>query len=112
MLSAGLHDRAQLVRASTLRQAEALLRQRNFAVVIADIQLPDAAGLVVLDRLESLAGAGTPILILCNDAPAPEVYSRVAAVMVKTRTAEEKIVATILQTIDRVTAAAPRRTRP
>jgi len=104
MLSAGLHDRVQLVPAPTLRQAEALLRQRDFAMVIADIQLPDAAGLEVLDRLERLTGQGMPILILCNDTPAPEVYSRVAAVMVKTRTAEEKIVAMILQTIDRVTA--------
>jgi hypothetical protein len=65
----------------------------------------------VLDRLESLVGQGMPILILCNDAPAPEVYSRVAAVMVKTHTAEKKIVATILQTIDRVTAAARDRAR-
>jgi PAS domain S-box-containing protein len=104
VLSAGLHDRVQLVPAPTLRQAEALLRQREFAMVIADIQLPDASGFEVLDRLESLAGEGTPVLILCNDAPPPEVYSRVAAVMVKTRTAEEKIVATILETIDRVTA--------
>jgi CheY-like chemotaxis protein len=79
--------------------------------VVADIQLPDAAGFEVLDRLESLARQGLPILIPCNDAPAPEVYSRVAAVMVKTRTAEEKIVATILQTIDRVTAAARDRAR-
>jgi PAS domain S-box-containing protein len=106
MLSAGLRDRVHLVPAPTLRQAEALLRQRRFAMVIADIELPDAAGLEVLDRLESLAGEGMPILILCNDAPAPEIYSRVAAVMVKTRTAEEKIVATILQTIERVTEAA------
>jgi len=111
MLSAGLGDRVQWVAAPTLRQAEALLRQRDFAMVVADIQLPDAAGLEVLDRLESLAGEGTPILILCNDAPAPEVYSRVTAVMVKTRTAEEKIVATILQTIDRVTAGARDRAR-
>lgn len=102
VLSAALHGRVQLVPASTLRQAEALLRQRDFAMVIADIQLPDATECDVLDRLESLVGEGIPILILCNDAPAPEVYSRVAAVMVKTRTAEEKIVATILQTLDRV----------
>lgn len=102
MLSAGLHDRVQLVPAPTLRQAEALLQQRDFALIVADIQLPDAAGLEVLDRLESLARKGLPILILCNDAPAPEIYSRVAAVMVKTRTAEEKIVATILQTLYRL----------
>jgi signal transduction histidine kinase len=111
VLSAGLHDRVQLVPAFTLRQAEVLLRQRDFAMIIADIQLPDAAGFEVLDLLESLAGKGTPILILCNDAPAPEIYSRVAAVMVKTRTTEEKIVATILQTIDRVNEAARDRAR-
>lgn len=106
MLSAGLHDRVQLVPAPTLRQAEALLRRRDFAMVITDIQLPDAAGFEVLDRLESFAREGMPILILCSDAPAPELYSRVAAVMVKTVTPEEKIVATILQTIDHVTEAA------
>lgn len=100
VLSAGLNDRVQLVPAATLRQAETLLRQRSFALVIADVELPDATGLQVLDRLESLVGKEIPILILCNDAPAAEVYSRVAAVMVKTRTAEEKIAATILQTIE------------
>jgi hypothetical protein len=52
-----------------------------------------------------------PILILCNDAPAPEVYSRVAAVMVKTLTAEEKILATILRTLDGLAEAAADRAR-
>ncbi|HEY6923292.1 MAG TPA: ATP-binding protein [Steroidobacteraceae bacterium] len=100
VLSAGLNERAHLVPAPTLRQAEALLRQRDFALLIADIALPDATGLEVLDRLETLVGERMPILILCNDAPAADVSSRVAAVMVKTRTTEEKIVATILQTIE------------
>jgi PAS domain S-box-containing protein len=104
VLSVALQDRVQLIVAPTLRQAESLLRLRDFALLITDLQLPDAAGLTVLDRLECLAGSGTPILILCNDTPAPEVYSRVAAVMVKARTAEEEIVATVLQTIDAMAA--------
>jgi PAS domain S-box-containing protein len=101
VLSTALQGRAKLTPTSTLRQAENLLRQRSFAMVISEIRLPDGCGLDVLDRLEDLLDPEVPIVVLCAEAPAPEVYSRVAAVMVKTRTTENNIVASILRIIAR-----------
>jgi PAS domain S-box-containing protein len=106
VLSTALQGRAKLTAATTLRQAENLLRQRSFAMVISEIRLPDSCGPDVLDRLEDLLGPEVPILVLCAEAPAAEVYSRVAAVMVKTRTTENNIVDTILRMIERDPASA------
>ena len=102
VLSTALHGRAELTATTTLRQAESLLRQRAFKMVICEIRLPEAYGHDVLDRLEPLVGRGVPILVLCAEMPAADVCSRVEAVMVKTRMTEQRIVETILGAIAQV----------
>jgi PAS domain S-box-containing protein len=101
VLAASLQGRAHIELATSLHQAEQLLCQGRYAMVVLDIDLPDGSGLDLLDRLESLTGAAVPVVILCAEAPPPEVHGRVATVMVKTRLSEAKVVETIVELLER-----------
>ena len=101
VLAASLQGRAHIELATSLHQAEQLLRQNPYAMVVLDIDLPDGSGLDLLDRLESLTGAAVPVVILCAEAPPAEVHCRVATVMVKTRLSEAKVVETIVELLER-----------
>lgn len=104
VLAAALAEEAQVVTAGTLRQAEELLQRQPFAIIILDIGLPDGSGLELLKRLGTLTPAPPPVVILSVDLPLPEVRDQVAAVMVKTRTPEDKIVETVLSLLRRSAA--------
>ena len=101
VLAVSLQGRAHVELATSLHQAEQLLRQNRYAMVVLDIDLPDGSGLELLDRLESLSGASVPVVILCAEAPPEEVHGRVATVMVKTRLSEAKVVETIVELLER-----------
>lgn len=101
MLGTALQDKATIISVTTLQQAEELLRQRNFAMILLDVKLPDGSGLRLLERLNSLAEKPPPVVILAADSPPPQVYEQVAAVMVKTRTSEPKLVEAILEVLER-----------
>jgi len=105
VLAAGLADEAEVVTATTLRQAEELLRRRAFAIIILDIGLPDGSGLDLLKRLGALTPAPPPVVVLSVDLPPLDVRDQVAAVMVKTRTPEDKIVGTVLSLLRRPATA-------
>ena len=101
VLAVSLQGRAQVELATSLHQAEQLLRQQRYDMIVLDIALPDGSGLELLDRLDSLAGAAVPVVILCAEAPPEEVHCRVATVMVKTRLSEAKVVETIVELLER-----------
>ena len=104
VLRAALQGKADLVTATTLAEAERLLQQRSFALIVLDIKLPDGSGTDLLDHLEALAETPPPVIILAADPPPPEAEKRAAAVMVKTRIAEAKVVETILAVLDEAMA--------
>jgi DNA-binding response OmpR family regulator len=101
VLAVSLQGRAHVQLATSLHEAEQRLRQQRFDMILLDIALPDGSGLELLDRLESLTGAVLPVVILCAEAPPAEVHARVATVMVKTRLSEAKVVATIVELLER-----------
>jgi PAS domain S-box-containing protein len=96
VLAVALQDEAEVVTATTLHQAAELLSRRTFAMIILDVAMPDGSGLELLERLNTLTDAPPPVIMLSADLPPPQLCARVAAVMVKTRTPEDQIVATIL----------------
>jgi CheY-like chemotaxis protein len=106
MLAEALADEVEVITATTLRQAEELLRRRSFAIIILDVGMPDGSGLDLLRRLNTLTEVAPPVVILSVDLPPVEVRDQVAAVMVKTRTPEEKIVQTVLSLLRQSSAAA------
>ena len=100
VLRASLQGKAALITAPTLAEAERLLQHESFALIVLDIKLPDGSGMDLLDRVEALTATPPPIVILAADPPPSEAQKRAAAVMVKTRIAETKVVETILTVLD------------
>jgi DNA-binding response OmpR family regulator len=101
ILGRALHGSAEWVGASSLREAEALLRQQRFDLLVLDLELPDGSGLLLLEHLHEWAGHPVPVLILSASETGEDVRRRVEAALVKSRMSEEHIVETILNLIRR-----------
>lgn len=101
VLATALHEKAQLITALTIRNAEQLLKTKHFSMMILDIGMPDGNGLDLLDRLHELSNELLPVVILSADLPPEDVHKRVEAVMVKSRMSETKIVETVLMLLQK-----------
>ena len=93
---ATLAGRAEVVPAHTLRDAERLLSEGSFAVVVLDQSLPDGSGLSLVDRIPAIVGHSLPIVILSAADVPREMRQKVAAVLVKSRVSAAKVATTIL----------------
>ena len=91
MLAAGLQGKAVLVHAPSIAQAEQILHEADFDLVVLDISMPDGSGLELLDRMD-----GARVMILSTHEMSAEVESRVAAALVKSRMSETHIIEKIL----------------
>jgi DNA-binding NtrC family response regulator len=98
VVATSLDEFADVSQAANLSQAQRLLEQRRFSLVILDICLPDGSG---LDLLQRLMASEVPVIILCADAPPAEVHHQVDSVIVKTRQPEGSIVSTVLEVLKR-----------
>lgn len=107
ILANALSDRAEIIQAPTLHNAEELLKQRNFSLVILDINMPDGNGISLLDRLTTLTSYPVPWLILSAYEAGREVQERVAATMVKSRVPEAKVIETILKVMQQTNIQPP-----
>jgi signal transduction histidine kinase len=96
VIEAALAGSATVVAARTLREAEILLREGSFSLLLLDLALPDGNGLDLLDRLPSLHAGPLPVVILSVSDVTYDVQERVAAALVKSRVSEENIVKTVL----------------
>ncbi|HEY2685705.1 MAG TPA: PAS domain S-box protein [Steroidobacteraceae bacterium] len=103
VVATSLDEFADVSQATNLSQAQRLLEQRRFSLVILDICLPDGSG---LDLLQRLMASEVPVIILCADAPPAEVHHQVDSVIVKTRQPEGSIVSTVLEVLKKRRAAA------
>jgi PAS domain S-box-containing protein len=99
ILARSLQDSAEWVGAATLREAETLLEQGFYDLVVLDLDLPDGSGLELLERLKSLPGGPVPVLILSASETDNGIRNKVEAALVKSRLSEERIVETILAQI-------------
>jgi len=93
---AALSDRVDIVPARTLREAERLLREEEFGLVILDQSLPDGDGITLVDRIAEYAGHPVPIIILSAADVPHEVYGKVAAVLIKSQVSAAQVATTIL----------------
>ena len=57
----------EVITAVTGRRALELTRRRSPDVLVLDINMPDASGLIIHDRLRSLAGPWPPVIYLTGD---------------------------------------------
>ncbi|TVV73791.1 response regulator [Sphingomonas solaris] len=81
----GLAGRARMLRAESLAQARAILRQTVPDVVILDLNLSDGSGLELLPELVAPDGSAVPTIIYSASELAPEVGRQVDAVLIKSR---------------------------
>jgi PAS domain S-box-containing protein len=93
---AALSDRVEIVPARTLRDAERLLREEEFGLVILDQSLPDGDGITLVDLIAEYAGHSVPIIILSAADVPHEVYGKVAAVLIKSQVSAAQVATTIL----------------
>ncbi|MCH2547451.1 MAG: CHASE domain-containing protein [Alphaproteobacteria bacterium] len=100
VLAAALHDNVQIVTAATIKEAEKLLSEQYFNMIVLDLELPDGSGAKLLERLPDLTDKAVPVLILSASEAPKEVQRKVEAAMVKSRMSETRIVETILQLIN------------
>jgi CheY-like chemotaxis protein len=83
--------------AATLREARELLKSEPFDLIVLDIGLPDGSGLELMEDFDTLSGRPVPVLILSASEPADAALrKRVAAVLLKSRVSEERVVQTVL----------------
>jgi PAS domain S-box-containing protein len=96
VIRAALAGRVELVPARNLRDAERLLSEQEFGLVILDQSLPDGNGTALVDMIAAHAGHLVPIIILSAvDAP-HDVYRKVAAVLIKSQVSAAQVATTIL----------------
>lgn len=93
-------NEVELVAAATLADAKEKLETGRFDLIILDIGLPDGSGLDLLPLLNERR-LSTPVMIFSAGDSSSEISRQVAAALVKARTSNEVLLATIKQLIGR-----------
>ena len=96
VIRATLADRAEIVPAHSLKEAEALLRRGKFDMVILDQMLPDGNCIDLIDRIPLLGGESVPIIILSVTEAPYALRRKVAAALIKSQVSAARIATTIL----------------
>ena len=96
VMRAALAGRVEIVPARSLQEAEQLLREEEFSLVVLDQLLPDGNGITLLDRVAEYARRPLPIIILSAADVPHDAYPRVAAVLIKSQVSAAKVATTIL----------------
>jgi PAS domain S-box-containing protein len=96
VIRAALAGRVEVVPARSLREAERLLGEEEFGLVILDQSLPDGNGISLVDLIARYTGHLVPIIILSAAEVPHEVYGKVAAVLIKSQVSAAQVATTIL----------------
>jgi PAS domain S-box-containing protein len=96
VMRAALADRVEIVPARTVQEAERLLCEEVFDLVILDQLLPDGNAIGLVDRIPGYAGHPLPIMILSAADVPRDAYSKVAAVLIKSQVSAAQVATTIL----------------
>jgi PAS domain S-box-containing protein len=96
VISETLVGRADIVAAHTVSEAERLLAENGFELIILDQALPDGSGLSLVDRIPALVGHSVPIVILSASDVPNDMHRKVAAVIAKSEATAAHVATTIL----------------
>jgi PAS domain S-box-containing protein len=96
VIGASLASKARVVPARSLQEAEQLLRDEHFELVVLDQSLPDGSGLSLVERIPEIVKRILPTVILLATDPPRSVHANVAAVLVKSQVSAAQAAATIL----------------
>ena len=108
LIASLLAERAVIESAKTLSKTREMLKSDTYDLMLLDIGLPDGNG---LDLLPGLGGGGEnlPVVLFTGQEVPGEIARKVDAVMIKSRTSMDQLLATMTHIIDRK-AAVGRRT--
>jgi len=90
-----LKNVASVTRVRNLRDAREQLARQPFDLVLLDPGLPDGAGLDLIGELKDPEGRSVPVVVFSADEYGEELSRKVSAALVKTRTSNTELVATI-----------------
>ena len=93
-------DTADITSVSSLREARSLLLSQSFNLVILDLMLPDGNGETLLPLLRNLTLPATPVIVFSAKEESRSLVQGVAAVLVKSRTSNEDLMAAIRSAIN------------
>jgi PAS domain S-box-containing protein len=96
VIRAALIGRVEIVPAHSLRDAERLLREEEFGLVVLDQSLPDGNGFTLVDKIKNTGERPIPIIVLSAADVSSEVYKKVAAVLIKSQVSVAQVATTIL----------------
>jgi DNA-binding NtrC family response regulator len=94
-----LDEIADVTTASTISEAQTLLKEQSFDLVILDQILPDGNGIELLPLIEQQQPPLPIILFSVRDLE-PEIASRVAVTMVKSRTTNTELITAVSRLLD------------
>ncbi len=100
VVSALLADFADIVYARSLVDANRLLEQEPFDLVIMDLILPDGDGETLLPKLDNPAGKSVPVIIFSAKDVSRKTGDSIKAVLVKSRTTNDVLLDTIRSTLE------------
>lgn len=100
MLAAALHDKAEVVPATTIQQAHQLLEDGLYKMIILDIGMPDGDVGTLLDKLEKSTLPDTPVIVLSAEQAPEDILKRVDTSLVKARISEAKIIEIIIDKLE------------
>ncbi|MCD6023631.1 MAG: histidine kinase [Fibrobacteria bacterium] len=100
ILAKFFQGQVEWVGAGTLKEARDLIKREPFDLLVLDVGLPDGSGLSLLEELSGSTGRPLPVLILSASEEIDEsIRKRVAAVLLKSRVSEERVVQTVLDLV-------------
>jgi PAS domain S-box-containing protein len=95
VISDTLGSKAEIVRAHSLLDAERLLRERHFELIVVDQSLPDGDGTSLVDKIPGLLEHAVPVIVLAAGDLPHHVHQKVSAVLLKTRVSPVQIATAI-----------------
>ena len=95
-----LHEVADVVPANTMQQARQIIKQQQFDLILVDLGLPDGNGMDILAYMSQQSSSHTPVVVFSAHEVSREAVDQVSAALVKSRTSNQELVATIRNLID------------
>jgi len=100
VVSALVADPPEIVPATTLLQAKALLAHHSFDWIILDLTIPDGEGEELLAMLKDEYNRSTPVIIFYAQDVAQATEENIHAALVKSKTSNESLMSTIRSSIE------------
>lgn len=107
VVSRMLGPECEVANARTLAEAQKLLAEKRFDLILLDQELPDGHGMDLVPRVRALTRRPVPIVVFSAYEMSREVAGRVAAALVKSKTSNDELLGIIRSLLGREETAGP-----